>query len=131
MSLLKSLLTAIIVFALFQPGYNQCTPGATAGAGFTPDATMLPHINQNTPYDQVVTIENFGSLAGVTVVSLEINDITGMPSNITDQLNPSNGIFSTSQIGCVRFTGTTNDPAGTYPLDFWGQGNAGFRRYYP
>jgi hypothetical protein len=54
------------------------------------------------------------------IKSVIIDTVTGLPSGISYVSNPVDGKIIGGQKGCALISGTTNDPAGTYPVKFEG-----------
>jgi len=105
----------------------QCTidPSAQTTPGVNPPAENLPCIERGVAYDQTLQgqVQEDGQItivvtATVHVDSIQIDSITGLPTGINWAANPS--ILHGGGNGCVRFSGTTNDAAGNYPLIAYG-----------
>lgn len=117
----------VFVFALFVVSSTSvfaqpCNILVSDSAGLVwPPVDSLPCIEQGSAYSQAMQISMPGAFHGVvTIDSVVLTSITGLPSGITYAMNPSNGVFYGNQNGCVAFTGTTNDNEGTYLLTFNG-----------
>lgn len=125
---MKQLFFFIASFFMYTAVSAQCTiDGSNLPApGVYPTAANLPHIQQGVFYDETVQgrIQSSGdtSVLGFTinirVDSVRIDSITGRPAGINWAKNPNT--LPGGGTGCVRFSGTTNASAGTYPLTAWG-----------
>jgi hypothetical protein len=106
--------------------YAQCiidTANLSPAGGVYPSATHLPHIVRDSTYDQTVqgripdtmsfNIAGFINVS-VTVDSVRLDSINGLPNGITWVRNPN--VLPGGGFGCVEFTGSTSDTAGTYRL---------------
>jgi len=111
-----SFFTSLSIFA--QP----CTPGAYTDAGIYPDSIPgIPTAYVNTLYNTVITVVvptdtiMFGS--PLTIDSIGVVSVTGLPAGFTYNTNPVNGYISGGTSGCVSLTGTaTSGQIGSYPL---------------
>lgn len=102
----------------------QCTINAAAQTtpGVNPTAPNLPCIERGVAYDQTLqgkiqtskdtTIAGFQ--ATIVVDSVSLDSILGLPTGINWVKNPD--VLPGGGNGCVRFSGTTNDPVGNYNL---------------
>ncbi len=101
----------------------QCTPSNSLPTwGIFPDSMAVAHVN--TPYQQVmqfksstdtvVNISPFGNVH-VTIDSLRISSVIGLPSGFTYQCNKPSCSVIGGETGCVLITGTPTQ-AGNYPL---------------
>ncbi len=125
---MKNLYFFIASFFLCAAVNAQCTIDGTnvPTPGVYPTAANLPHIQQGTFYDETVQgrIQSSGdtSVLGFTinirVDSVRIDSITGRPAGINWAKNPNT--LPGGGVGCIRFSGTTTAPTGTYPLTAWG-----------
>lgn len=105
--------------------YAQCPNPNITAVGFHPPADQLPPIERGVAYSEDVQINIpasfdtvvLGNTFTVTINTVHIDNLTGTPNNITYTCTPSNCTFNGGQAGCINFSGTTNDPAGQYPLD--------------
>ena len=59
-----------------------------------------------------------GGFATVTIDSVRLDSVNGMPTGINWIKNPN--VLPGGGFGCVEFTGTTSDSAGTYNLAYVG-----------
>jgi hypothetical protein len=121
------------LFALFVSAfataniYAACTPATTAppiDGGFFPAANTQPCVVKGTALtDYVIQLKNFGNITNdVFVVSTRIDTVVGLPSGLTWNMtapaaNAANTLLL-DEIGCIEISGTTNEPTGTYNLDF-------------
>ena len=97
----------------------QCTiDTANTRTGFSPN-NPAP-IRQGVSYAQTVQVYIPTTYSGLTLDSLHIDSITGMPNGITYILNPVAGTVPGGGRGAFCFSGTTTDTLGPYPLTFYG-----------
>ncbi len=97
---------------------------------FSPRPDSLPCVERTMPYSQVLQIkvpstidlQDFGSPISfvLTVDSVVINGVNGLPTGLNYESNPANGVFYGGTHGCALVHGTTSDPAGHYPITFDG-----------
>lgn len=109
-----------------------CVIDTTNTAFFSPGPDSIPCIERGVSYTQVIQIHvaetfDIGPFAGLppglillTVDSLQIDSLTGFPNGLSYNLNPVSGFFLGGENGCANMSGTTNDPAGNYPLNIYG-----------
>lgn len=95
------------------------------GGSVYPVASDLPCIVQGVPYQQFVQgkIPASGTATivvpiTITVDSIELDSIHGMPTGITFGRSPMR--VPGGGYGCVTFSGTTTDTVGIYPLTAYG-----------
>lgn len=99
-------------------------------AFFSPRPDSLPCVERGVSYNQVlqikipssVDLQDFGAPISfvLTVDSVVFDSISGLPAGLDYALNPSSGIFYGDANACGVLYGTTNAPAGNYPLIFHG-----------
>ncbi|HLP20841.1 MAG TPA: hypothetical protein VK174_11100, partial [Chitinophagales bacterium] len=90
--------------------------------GVYPQPSNLPHIQQSTFYDQTIQgrVKSegdtliLGATFHYTVEFMRVDSITGLPPGISWAKSPN--AIPGGGVGCLRFYGTTNAAAGTYPL---------------
>ena len=124
---MKKLYTFLIALVTVAGVSAQCVIDPSllpaSGPGIYPSAQHLPHIVKDSLYDQTVQgriqdqiSQTFGGIVNVTirVDSVRLDSILGLPAGITWVGNPT--VLYGGQTGCVEFTGTTSDTAGTYPI---------------
>ena len=110
---------------------NLAVLDSTVG-GFYPAPNHLPHIVRDSAYSQTVqgkietsftqsfTVPVLGAVtATITVDSVRLDSILGLPAGITWVKNPN--ILHGGGIGCVEFTGSTTAAPGRYNLSPIGQ----------
>lgn len=122
---MKKIYTLIAACAMFIGAANaQCTIDANNTEFVAPAEDSFPCIERTVAYSEAIQLSIPGAfttpLGAVTVDSIDITDITGFPSGITYQCNPTNCKFYGGTNGCINFSGTTTDAAGNYPLAFDG-----------
>lgn len=115
---------------------NVCTPDSsqfTSGVNVYP--ASLPCITPGTPFSGTVSIRVPDSIDAHTFVSIApagsflhidsifIDSVNGMPAGIAAYTNPGDSVWiHGGGFACVQFAGTTNAPAGNYPLSIHGRG---------
>lgn len=123
---------AIFGYALFVQAAPPPPPACSVDSptlsapGVSPVASELPCIVQTVPYNQTVqgkiqssgTITVSGVSVPVTVDSVKLDSIAGLPANITWGVYPS--VLPGGAQGCINFSGTTTDTTGTYSLNAYG-----------
>ncbi len=95
---------------------SSCVPQQLPGPGFSDTAVCVV---QGQAANVTVYFQNFGTISGVTVEWIKFDSITGLPCGLSLALNAAGDTLSTSENGCITFTGTTNAPAGIYQLGIW------------
>lgn len=94
--------------------------GALTEPGLSPDPDSIPCIEQGVAYSQTVQFYNFDTISFsgqlLTIDSLEIDSVGGMPAGIEWGTNKANNRFANQERGCIELCNTTNDPVGNYPL---------------
>ncbi|HXH17898.1 MAG TPA: T9SS type A sorting domain-containing protein [Chitinophagales bacterium] len=123
MKRLFSIITASFALQFFV--LAQCPNPALTTPGFHPPADQLPPIERGVLYDEDVqinipasfdtTVPPIGQIT-VTINNIHVDNIAGAPSGISYTCTPSTCDFPGGSAGCINFSGTTNDPAGQYPL---------------
>ncbi len=105
-----------------------CTIDLSNTLFFSPAPDSLPCIERSVAFQQVVQIHvpqtfDVGPFIGfpaglviLTVDSMRINSLSGLPTGLVYDLTPPNGFFLGGDNGCAIVTGTTTDPTGHYPL---------------
>ena len=129
---MKKLTLALGVFtSTFFAANAQCTIDPDSiPTGQMAYPTELPCAEQGVPYDQTVQfkvpgsvdLQDFGSPFPfvLTVDSLVIDSVSGLPAGFTATYNPTSGVFPGGSNGCFNVAGTTNDPVGSYPVSVYG-----------
>ncbi len=107
-----------------------CTIDSTNTGFFSPSPDSLPCIERNIPYAQIIQIlvptsidlQQFGSPIPfvLTVDSMVVDSVTGLPSGIGYTLNPDSQAIYGGGRACALLSGTTTDPKGNYPVIFHG-----------
>ncbi len=97
---------------------------------FYPAPDSLPCIERNVAYGEVIQIavpqtinlQDFGAPFPfiLTVDSVVITGVNGLPNGIAYSPNPANGVLYGGERGCALVYGTTSDPSGRYPVTFNG-----------
>ena len=130
---MKKLILSIAALVAFTfSGYSQCTPDPQfTEAGIYPDsATGLSSawvgyayeemITIITPTDTAVDIPIIG-LSNVTIDSVNLTTVTGLPPNFDYECDPPNCSFPGGTIKCARLYSTSNPlvaDIGLYPIVF-------------
>lgn len=117
----RILLSFLAIISLYVTGYSQCTIDTSlTQVGLYPPADSLDCIERTVAYSgniQFVTPPTFDTLGfTLTIDTINITGITGMPGGINYTCNPSGCSIIGGQSGCLNFSGTTTDTAGQYPL---------------
>ena len=109
----KTLLTLALAFA-FIGAQAQCTPDPQYSiVGIYPDsASGLPGAIVGQAYDEVITIISptdtsvtlFGQSISVTVQSIELTSVTGLPASFSYDCETSNCTFSGGSTSCAVLT---------------------------
>ena len=108
--------------------YAQCTPNpiytATGNYPKTLDVAWVDSsysmvITSVVPLDTTVLVS--GIPINVTIDSVVVKKLSGMPVGYTTQFNPANGNFKGGTKGCVLISGTTSDESlvGIHPLEIY------------
>ena len=111
--IISSLSIVLLLISCFT-GFAQCTIDTTiTNPAFTP-ATM-PCITAGIPYgqSQQIYVPATGP-GGVTIDSVVITSISGLPTGISYTINPASGVFYGNTHGCVWYSGTTSAATGLY-----------------
>lgn len=117
--MLKHILSATLFsIALSLNASAQCTIDYSyTTSGYYPSA--LPDATVNVAYDEIVQVvipkDTLVSGLTVTIQSVTIDSITGLPSGITHSCNPTTCIFPGNSNNCIELTGTPT-VEGSYPL---------------
>ncbi|MDB5284578.1 MAG: domain proteinfibronectin type protein [Bacteroidota bacterium] len=111
------------LFLLVNVANAQCTidPRAQTSPGISPTADNLPCVVTNTPYNQVIQVQNLSGLGpggAITVDSMQLSSVSGLPTGITWESNPLT--LAGGQNGCLTFSGVTTSPTGQYTLGWIG-----------
>jgi hypothetical protein len=129
--LLSSFMLIFVVFAK-----AQCTIDPNNTDFLSPAPNDIPCIVRNVPYSEVLQIYIPAQITvpgiplPVTVDSIVITGLTGLPNGITWAMNPANGVIRGGNRGCGTISGTTSDPAGNYPITVNGTAHA-FGQTFP
>ena len=117
---------AINLTAGCDPVIAPCAANLPTGTtGLTPNYDNLPCIEQGTPYDETIFIENFDSLAfpsaGVTakINYLRVDSILNVPCDVTWKTDKPHNAYGPGETGCIQVTGTTFDNLGQYKLEIY------------
>lgn len=116
----------ILCFVLALRAFPQCVPDFSISAvGFYPPDSLLPCAEQGIYYDEVLQFKNFDIVffpplgIYVTIISVRIDSVRNMPPGLSYECNSPNCFYLGDENGCVRISGTTTAPAGTYNLGFY------------
>lgn len=115
-----------LLFALATQAQCTVNPAAQTTPGVNPTAPNAPCIVRGVPYD--LTLQGKIQASKDTVIaiitvhidvdSVRLDSIQGLPAGITWTKTPN--VLPGGGNGAVCFTGTTNAPAGNYPLTGYG-----------
>jgi len=119
-----------IAFAAFGMAASaQCTIDPNNTEFLSPRPDSLPCVERGVAYSEVlqfaipasIDLSQFiGFPLTANIVSVIIDTVTGLPTGMSYVSNPADGILLGGDNGCALLSGTTNDPAGTYPISFEG-----------
>ena len=115
----KQLLTlAAILFIGANQIYAQCSPDLSiVTPGVFPDSlTGLDSAIVSQPYSDTLQFKVFTTISVVTVDSVRIMSINGLPPFFTTASNPPGMLFAGGSNGCVLVQGTAPAVSNTYPL---------------
>ncbi|MFN8277074.1 MAG: T9SS type A sorting domain-containing protein [Chitinophagales bacterium] len=128
-----TLLAAFLL--IFGAAFAQCTIDNDTshyhGKFFYPDTPAC--IVRNAPYAQTIYMRIPRTVMAnqliptlpaiqVTVDSIHLDSIMGLPAGITYAINPPSKTIYGGSFACIYLSGTTSAPTGEYPLDFSGTG---------
>lgn len=119
----RFILTIFSITVLFSlRSLGQCTPDPNfSDPGLYP-IDSLGTVYRNAPYTEVITINIPSSFSPATIINITVTGITGFPTGISYDCNPSSCVFPGGGSYCIELSGTTSDPIGTYPLTINGTG---------
>lgn len=147
---MKKILLSLTLIAATVAASAQCTPDPSVTSGISPDTTTgMATAYVGSPYNEVFTfvVPQDTTYQGqtVTISYIQLDDVTGLPTNFTYSCNPSSCQFPGGTTKCAEVYSTT-DPTtpqiGTYPLtilatpfiDFFGSptsaGQTSYDGYY-
>ncbi|MCB9197397.1 MAG: T9SS type A sorting domain-containing protein [Flavobacteriales bacterium] len=121
---MKKILLSILMLAAAGAASAQCTPDPSVNSGISPDTlTGMDVAYTGQPYSQVFTFvvpaDTTWNGASVTIDHVQLDDVTGLPSNFDYICNPSSCNFPGGTKKCVELV-STSDPTvsqiGTYPV---------------
>lgn len=128
---MKKLLLSFSLFTatLFTYAGGSCAIDSS-NTNFFPNPDSLPCIERTVFYDQTIQIaiptsvdlQDFGFPIPfvLTVDSVVITGVNGLPNGISYTPNPANGVLYGGDKGCAQVYGTTTDNPGRYPVSFDG-----------
>ncbi len=121
---LTAILFAFPGFVFSQTFSNPPCTIATANTDtglITPYFDSLSCIDQGLAYSSSVQLAMPATFNGIiSLDSLVITSITGLPAGIQYMQNPASGVYYADSNGCIAFAGTTTADSGAYPLTFTG-----------
>jgi len=116
-----TLLFAFLLLCAYQGSSAQCVIDSTdTVVGITPDTTPCIMRGQTFGYAYQVHIPastTFGPFP-VTIDSVKLDSITGLPNGVVVTGTPSTGVIPGGGNGCLWISGMTNDPVGPYSPTF-------------
>ncbi len=98
-------------------GSFVCTPSGGPAAGGFDDMNTVPCIEKTVYYEhaiQFTMFNQFNFLGQQSVDSIEFVSIDNLPCGICWAVNQADKRYSANEDGCLKFSGTTNDPEGQY-----------------
>jgi hypothetical protein len=102
-------------------GSSVCTAtGGPPGGGFW-SMDSLPCAVRGTAYNGVVEFTMFNTFdfqGFQTVDSIEFINMTNLPCGLCWAVNKTSRRYKAGELGCLKFSGTTNDASGQYKLEF-------------
>ncbi len=113
-------------------GGASCTPDPNNTEFLSPAPDSIPCAERDSFYEQVLQIYVPNSIDLQTIIpaipfpfimtidSIVIDSVTGLPNGIAYELNPFSGHFLGGTNNCAYVYGTTSDPTGHYPAIFHG-----------
>lgn len=121
---MKKILLSLTLIAAAVFASAQCTPDPTVTSGMSPDTLEgMATAFVASPYTEVFTfvVPQDTTYQGqtVTISYVQLDDVTGLPSNFTYSCNPSNCQFPGGTKKCADVYSTSDPTAGqigTYPL---------------
>ncbi len=120
LSLIAALFTTnnVSAQACGNDGSSVCTPTGVQTPGFQ-DQNTIPCAERQVAYDQNIQFTMFSQFnfqGQQSVDSIKFNSIGNLPCGLCWSLNQADRTYTGNENGCIRITGTTNDPAGQYKL---------------
>ncbi len=98
----------------------QCVIDQNNQEVIAPAAEDLPCAERGEAYSEVLQISIPASVStqfgNADIDSLVITGLSGLPTGITWDINPTNGVIPGGTNACGLLSGTTNDPAQRYPI---------------
>jgi hypothetical protein len=120
----------LIAFAAFSYATSaQCTIDQNNTEFLSPRPDSLPCVERGVAYSEVlqfaipasIDLSQFiGFPLTANIISVIIDTVQGLPTGMSYVSNPADGILLGGDNGCALLSGTTSDPAGTYPISFEG-----------
>jgi hypothetical protein len=118
---MKKLMTFFVALFATVAVSAQCVIDTTNTAVISPSLDSIPCVERTVNYGpEVIQIKLPASFSGVTVDSMQVDSITGLPSGITWTLNPVSGKIYGGGNACAEFSGLTSAPAMRYDLTLRG-----------
>ncbi len=129
---MKKIFLLLLVLFAFLGVQAQCVIDNNNTNFVSPRPDSLPCVERTVFYDQTIQyafpssinlgdfIPNLPFPYVLTIDSVVIDTVYGLPNGINYVSNPAGGKFKGGQKACALMSGTTTDPAGSYPLEFSG-----------
>lgn len=130
---MKKVLLSLVTATLVSTGaMAQCTIDQSNTAFFNPSADSVPCATRGIPYDETLQmyipssvnlqdyVPSLPIAFNLNIDSVVLNNITGLPTGLSWSSNPNTNVFYGGTNLCGKTQGTTNDPAGVYPIVFDG-----------
>lgn len=130
-----TLLTSFVAGAGFaqycgNSGSAICIPQGSVGSGFQ-DLNTVPCAERGVAYSSAIEFTMFNTFnfqGQQDVDSIEFVSMNNLPCGLCWATNKANNRFVKDEAGCIKISGTTNDPAGQYKfaisLKAWINGGA-------
>lgn len=91
--------------------------------GFRPNYNDISCITQGQAFEERVFLKNFTELSNgsttVSVVELTIDSLYDLPDGIDYTFNKTPATYASGELGCILFSGTSNDIAGDYKVSIY------------
>jgi hypothetical protein len=129
---MKKIVVSHLLFFISFVMAAQCTIDPNSSGFISPRPDSLPCVTRGIYYEEVIQFSipasiNLGDIIPnlpfpytLYIDSIVINGVNGLPSGLNYTSNPPDGAIRGGQRGCAQISGTTNDPAGNYPITFDG-----------
>jgi hypothetical protein len=118
---IRKIFVAILFIAASYSSYSQvCVIDTNNFELIYPPSEGLPCIERGVPYSATIQFFSLPSIGGFPVDSILITSFLNLPNGIHYSLRPMPCKLYPYDRGCVYFSGTTSDIAGSYLVDYNG-----------